>query len=80
MNSALPVNPKMSDRPAFADFPETTRKFYSRIMFVMMLNQAAFKKGLFDVDLVESDDIYSWMRFYDAIPDLKHRLGLSVVQ
>lgn len=79
MNSEPRVNPKMSEanRPAFAGFPLETRKFYSQLIFVLMLNQAATKAGLFDTLFADTDDVFTWLRFYEAIPELKDRLGLS---
>lgn len=79
MNFESPVNPKMSeaDRPLFAGFPQETRQFYNQLIFVLMLNQAAVKSCLFDTLFADTDDVFTWMRFYEQLPELKARLGLS---
>lgn len=60
----------------FETYPVETRVFYKRIIFVMMLNAAAVRHELFDVLLSDTDDIFTWMRFYDAIPQIQVKLGL----
>lgn len=66
----------MLERKGFADFPIETKVFYGDIVFIALLNIAAVKAGLFDVYLCETDDFFTWHRFYDQIPEFKHRLGL----
>lgn len=66
----------MSEDGLFDSYPVETRVFYKRIIFVMMLNAAAVRHGLFDVLLSDTDDIVTWIRFYDAVPQIQVRLGL----
>ena len=63
----------------FSSYPPSTRMFYNRIIFVTMLNIAAVKQGLFDVLLSDTDDVWTWFRFYDQVPELSMRLGLTMV-
>jgi len=62
------------ERNSFEGYPESTRKFYAQIVYLMTLNLAAYQRGLFDTLLSETDDPFSWFRFAEAIPELKEAL------
>ena len=61
-------------KPAFEGYPDSTRIFYNRMFYVLMLNQVAVQRGLFDVLLCDTEDVYTWVRFAESIPRLKHEL------
>ncbi len=77
MNYERHVKPKMSERAMFSGYPASTKVFYRRIFYLMTLNLAAVKLGLFDEVLCETEDPFAWLRFTAAIPELKARLIIT---
>lgn len=67
-----------NERIPFDGYPRDTRLFYAQVLYVMMLNIAAVKQGLFDVLLSETEDPFSWFRFYDQIPSIARSLGMEI--
>lgn len=71
---------KMSDRNQFAEYPEATRKFYNRIIYISMMNLVAVRRGLFDANFCDIADetlcLESMLRFYYQLPVLRIQLGL----
>lgn len=58
-------------------YPLSTRAFYNRIFWLMWLNIEAVRHGYFEVLLSDTDDIYTWTRFVDKIPDIKLWLDID---
>lgn len=71
------MSKKLFSEPIFKDFPQSTRGFYGKIFYMMMLNDLAVRKGLFDVRLSETNDPFTWFRFVEQINDIKEALGLD---
>jgi hypothetical protein len=58
----------LSPHSTFVGFPESTQRFYQPLLFMLMLNIQSYKRGLFDVLLCETDDVYSFVRFIEDLP------------
>jgi hypothetical protein len=65
MNLGLLVSTHM-----FKDYPLSTQVFYGRIIYMVTLNLLAVQKGVFDVLLSETDDVYSFIRFRHRMNDI----------
>ena len=68
---------KLFDRELFKGYPLETRAFYNKLLYTVVLNDLAVQHGLFDVYLSDTDDIFSWFRFVDAMPNIMTRLGVD---
>lgn len=61
----------------FDGYPAKTRDFYSKIVWMMWLNAEAYKRGYFDTLLSDTDDIFSWFRFVEMLPDIKMWMAID---
>lgn len=60
-----------------AGYPLKERAFYNRIFWLALLNIEAYNRGYFDVLLSDTDDVYTFARFIEKIPDIKLWLDLD---
>jgi hypothetical protein len=71
------VSTKLFDSTPFAGYPESTKKFYTNILYMMALNDLAVSKGYFDVRLCDTNDMISWFRFVEMMPQLEAWLKID---
>jgi hypothetical protein len=71
------VSKKLVEEEMFAGYPLATRAFYGKIIYMMLLNDLAYRRGYFDVRLCDTNDPFTWFRFVEQIPDIKLWLDID---
>lgn len=58
----------MNPSTTFQGYPESTQRFYHPMLWMLLLNIESYRRGLFDVLLSETDDVYTFARFVEDLP------------